>query len=165
LPHRPLEIAAESVDTAGELRMAAVGAAPLALVPRLNALWPTTGEITTYFGEVGPFSPRGHSGLDIATAQGTPVLALDDGAVVEAHWSPNGYGWLIVIAHPAGQETWYAHLARLDVAPGDQVTRGQQIAAVGSTGYSTGAHLHLEVREAGQLRDPLDFLAEANLDH
>jgi murein DD-endopeptidase MepM/ murein hydrolase activator NlpD len=132
-------------------------------LPRFNAIWPTRGQITTYFGEVGPLSPRGHSGLDVAGPMGTPILAMDDGEVLKAYWNADGYGGLVIVGHPSGYETWYGHLARFTVDKGDQVTRGQQIGLMGSTGFSTGPHLHFEVRQDGQLRDPLDFLSEANL--
>jgi len=131
--------------------------------PRFHALWPTEGIITTYFGEVGPLSPHGHSGLDIAAPPGTPVEAVDEGEVLKAYWNEDGYGGLIIIGHPSGYETWYAHLASFEVSKGEKVKRGQEIATMGSTGMSTGSHLHLEVREEGQVLDPLDFLSEANL--
>jgi murein DD-endopeptidase MepM/ murein hydrolase activator NlpD len=133
------------------------------VVPRFHAQWPTVGIITTYFGEVGPLSPRGHSGLDIAAPEGTPITAADDGEVLKAYWNEDGYGGLIIIGHPSGYETWYAHLASFEVAKGDQVKRGQEIARMGSTGLSTGPHLHLEVREDGQIVDPLEFLSEGAL--
>jgi murein DD-endopeptidase MepM/ murein hydrolase activator NlpD len=142
---------------------AAVGPAMRALVPRFNATWPTAGEITTYFGEVSRLSPHGHSGLDIAAPEGWPVVAADDGEVLKAYWNKDGYGGLVVIGHPSGFETWYGHLDRFDVDSGDLVKRGQQIALMGSTGFSTGAHLHFEIRQDGQLCDPLQFLNEANL--
>jgi murein DD-endopeptidase MepM/ murein hydrolase activator NlpD len=133
------------------------------ITPRFHALWPTEGIITTYFGEVGPLSPRGHSGLDIAAPEGTHIVAADAGEVLKAYWSDDGYGGLIIIGHPSGYETWYAHLDNFDVEKGSQVTRGQVIGEMGSTGYSTGPHLHFEVRQDGQIVDPLDFLNEANL--
>jgi len=133
------------------------------VTPRFHALWPTDGVITTYFGEVGPLSPRGHSGLDIAAPEGTPIVAVDDGEVLKAYWNNDGYGGLIILDHPSGYQTWYAHLDGFDVEKGDHVSRGQIIAEMGSTGYSTGAHLHFEVRDDGQLMDPLEFLSEANL--
>lgn len=149
-----------SVDAEPELQIASVAGslAMKPLIPRFNAIWPTRGQITTYFGEVGPTSPRGHAGLDIAAPWGTPVVAADDGEVLKAFWSGDGYGGLVIVAHPSGYETWYAHLARFQVAPGDEVKRGEQIGNMGSTGYSTGPHLHFEVRQDGQLRDPLSFL-------
>ena len=133
------------------------------VVRPFHALWPTEGIITTYFGEVGPLSPRGHSGLDIAAPEGEPILAADEGEVLKAYWNRDGYGGLIVIGHPSGYETWYAHLDRFSVEIGQQVKRGEKIGLMGSTGYSTGSHLHFEVRQDGQVRDPLDFLSEAAL--
>jgi murein DD-endopeptidase MepM/ murein hydrolase activator NlpD len=143
--------------------IAAIGPAMRPLVTEFNAIWPTAGEITTYYGEVGPLSPRGHSGLDIAAPEGTPILAADDGEVLKAYWNEDGYGGLVIIGHPSGYETWYGHLDRFDVEKGDRVKRGQQIALMGSTGFSTGSHLHFEVRQDGQVCDPLTFLKEANL--
>jgi murein DD-endopeptidase MepM/ murein hydrolase activator NlpD len=150
-------------DSGGEMRIAAIGPAMRPLVPQFNALWPTRGLITTYFGEVGPYSPRGHAGIDVAAPQGTPIQAIDDGEVLKAYWNEDGYGGLVIIGHPSGYETWYGHMARFSVEKGQQVKRGEAIGAVGSTGYSTGPHLHFEVRQDGQLIDPLHFLKEANL--
>jgi murein DD-endopeptidase MepM/ murein hydrolase activator NlpD len=134
-----------------------------AVAPVFRATWPTTGIITTYFGEVGPFSPHGHSGVDIAAPLDTPIVAADEGEVLKAYWNDDGYGGLVIIGHPSGYETWYGHLDRFDVEKGQQVKRGQKIGLMGSTGFSTGSHLHFEVRQDGQLRDPLDFLSESSL--
>lgn len=131
--------------------------------PRFHALWPTDGIITTYFGEVGPLSPHGHTGLDVAASEGTPILAADKGEVLKAVWDHTGYGGLIIIGHPSGYETWYAHLDDIEVETGSDVARGQEIGKMGSTGFSTGPHLHFEVREDGQLLDPLDFVSESSL--
>jgi murein DD-endopeptidase MepM/ murein hydrolase activator NlpD len=144
-------------------QIAAIGPAMRPLVREFKAIWPTDGEITTYFGEISRLAPHGHSGVDIAGPEGTPIVAADDGEVIKAYWNRDGYGGLIVIGHPSGYETWYGHLDRFDVEPGDQVTRGQEIALMGSTGFSTGSHLHFEVRQDGQLCDPLTFLKEASL--
>ena len=144
-------------------QIAAIGPAMRPLVTEFNAIWPSAGVITTYFGEIGGLSPRGHSGLDIAAPEGTPIVAAGDGAVLKAYWNEDGYGGLVIIGHPSGYETWYGHLDRFDVHKGDQVKRGQQIALMGSTGFSTGPHLHFEVRQDGQVVDPLTFLTEANL--
>ena len=154
-------VAALPVQT--DQHIASIGPAMRPLVPQFNVLWPSAGIITTYFGEVGPYSPRGHSGLDIAAPEGTPIVAADDGEVLKAYWNEDGYGGLVIIGHPSGYETWYGHLDRFDVAMGDQVKRGEQIALMGSTGYSTGPHLHFEVRQDGQVVDPMTFLTEANL--
>lgn len=134
-----------------------------ALIPTFHALWPAAGQITTYFGEVGPYSPRGHSGIDLAGPWGSPVVAMEVGDVLKAYWNTEGYGGLVVIAHPSGYETWYGHLARLEVEPGQHVERGEEIALMGSSGYSTGSHLHFEVRQDGNLVDPLAFLDQAAL--
>jgi murein DD-endopeptidase MepM/ murein hydrolase activator NlpD len=128
-----------------------------------HALWPTRGLITTYFGELGPLSPRGHSGLDIAGPWGAPVLAADEGQILKAYWNDEGYGGLVIVAHPSGYETWYGHLSSFKVEPGQNVKRGEQIGSLGSTGYSTGPHLHFEVRENGQICDPLNFLLQSAL--
>jgi murein DD-endopeptidase MepM/ murein hydrolase activator NlpD len=151
-----------TADDGGQ-RIAALGPAMRPLVVEFNSIWPTRGEITTYFGEVDRLSPRGHSGLDIAAPEGTPVVAADRGEVLKAYWNKDGYGGLIIIAHPSGYETWYGHLDSFDVDQGQQVKRGEQIGLMGSTGFSTGSHLHFEVRQDGQLRDPLAFLEEAKL--
>ena len=144
-------------------QIAAIGPSMRPLVSQFNAVWPTAGEITTYFGEVGRFSPRGHSGLDIAAPEGTAVVAADEGEILKAYWNEDGYGGLVIVGHPSGYETWYGHLDRFDVDKGDQVKRGQEIGLMGSTGYSTGPHLHFEVRQDGQVCDPLTLLKEANL--
>jgi murein DD-endopeptidase MepM/ murein hydrolase activator NlpD len=133
------------------------------VTPRFPATWPTIGIITTYFGEIGPLSPLGHTGVDIAAPMDTPIVAADDGEVLKAYSSDDGYGALVIIGHAAGYETWYAHLDSIDVDKGQQVKRGQEIGLMGTTGISTGSHLHFEVRQNGQLRDPLDFLHEAGL--
>jgi murein DD-endopeptidase MepM/ murein hydrolase activator NlpD len=121
-------------------------------------VWPTNGEITTHFGEVGPYSPRGHKGLDIAAASGTPIVAAEEGRVKLAAATSDGYGIQVLIEHPDGTETRYAHLSRLAVQSGERVDRGQLIGSMGSTGYSTGPHLHFEVIQDGALRDPMKFL-------
>jgi murein DD-endopeptidase MepM/ murein hydrolase activator NlpD len=146
----------------GELQAAAVGV-PKALPTTFEPQWPTSGEITTYYGERGRFSPSGHTGLDVAAPQGTPIRAAADGEVIKAVFATDGYGGLVIIAHPSGYETWYAHLSRFSVKVGERVARGEQIGLMGSTGFSTGPHLHFEVRQDGQLRDPLKFLSESAL--
>ena len=125
--------------------------------------WPTNGIISTYFGELGELSPRGHSGLDIAGPEGTPIGAADGGEVIKATFTDDGYGGLVIVAHPSGYETWYAHLSRIRVQKGQHVTRGQTLGLRGSTGLSTGPHLHFEVREDGQILNPLAFLKESAL--
>jgi murein DD-endopeptidase MepM/ murein hydrolase activator NlpD len=143
--------------------IASLGPAMRPLHPFFAPIWPSRGEITTHFGESGPLSPRGHSGLDIAADSGTAILAADDGDVLKAYWNEEGYGGLVVIVHVSGYETWYGHMSRFSVEPGEHVRRGERIGSMGSTGYSTGPHLHFEVRRDGELHDPLEFLRESAL--
>lgn len=153
-----------AMQALGDQRTASLPGMRALVVPHFSAIWPTHGIITTYYGEVGPFSPRGHSGIDVAGPRGTPVEAMDSGDVLKAYWDTEGYGGLVVIAHPSGYETWYAHLAALEVEPGQTVHRGEEIGLMGSTGFSTGPHLHFEVRQDGNLVDPMEFLSEDALE-
>ena len=111
----------------------------------------------TLTSEFGPRWGRQHSGLDMALAAGSPVYAAKGGTVT---WSgyKDSYGNLAIIDHGGGMETYYAHCSRLDVEAGQEITAGQQIAAVGSTGNSTGPHLHFEVRVDGVAQDPAPWL-------
>ena len=93
----------------------------------------------------------------MAGAVGEPVLAAGEGRVVRAGWH-GGYGKLVEIAHGKGLTTRYAHLSRLDVKKGDRVKPGEQIGGMGSTGRSTGSHLHYEVRLDGRAVNPMPFL-------
>ncbi len=110
--------------------------------------------LTSGFGERWG---RQHSGIDMALPTGSPVYAAKGGVVTCAAYS-GSYGNLVKIDHGDGMETYYAHCSRLDVVAGQQVEAGQQIAAVGSTGNSTGPHLHFEVRVDGVARDPAQWL-------
>jgi murein DD-endopeptidase MepM/ murein hydrolase activator NlpD len=121
-------------------------------------VWPAHGVITTRFGEVGPYSPRGHAGLDIAAPSGTPIYAAAGERVVLAAMTGGGYGIQVLIEHPDGTETRYAHLSEARVGAGERVRGGELIGRMGSTGYSTGPHLHFEVIRDGAVRDPLRFL-------
>ena len=100
-----------------------------------------------------------HEGLDFAAPRGTAIKAASAGIVVAAGYQ-SGYGKTVEIDHGDGLLTRYAHASELLVKPGDVVERGQQIAKVGSTGRSTGSHLHFEVRVAGKAMDPRTFLGE-----
>ena len=116
--------------------------------------WPTSGQITSGFG---PRWGRMHQGLDIAAPTGRPITAAKSGTVIVAGWS-GGYGQLVVIDHGGGLATAYAHQSRIAVRTGDPVTPGGLVGFVGSTGHSTGPHLHFEVRVNGAARDPLPYL-------
>jgi murein DD-endopeptidase MepM/ murein hydrolase activator NlpD len=97
---------------------------------------------------------RKHLGVDYAAPTGTPVRTVADGVVSFSGWQ-NGYGKTIEIDHGNGKGTLYAHLSRQDVRKGSRVQQGQRIGAVGSTGWSTGPHLHFEFRVNGTHQDPL----------
>lgn len=115
------------------------------------------GRISSRFGEVSSLRRSTHTGLDIAIAQGTPIKVTSDGTVVSATYN-NAYGNLVKVSHGNGIETWYAHTSKMFVKPGQQVKAGDIIAAVGSTGNSTGAHLHLEIRVNGKAINPQKYL-------
>lgn len=100
-----------------------------------------------------------HRAVDVAANQGTPVTAADRGVVVRAGWNDQGYGRFVVIDHKIDYVTLYAHLDRILVHEGDIVGQGQVIGTVGSTGNSTGPHLHFEIRDFGRLTNPLELLA------
>jgi murein DD-endopeptidase MepM/ murein hydrolase activator NlpD len=116
---------------------------------RVPSIWPTEGETTDRYGLRGnPFgggASEFHAGQDISAPHGTPVVAAASGTVREAGWQ-NGYGNVVIIEHGDGLTTRYGHLSKIETAAGKEVTRGQQIGQVGSTGRSTGPHLHYEVR-------------------
>jgi murein DD-endopeptidase MepM/ murein hydrolase activator NlpD len=99
-----------------------------------------------------------HAGIDLAGPVGTPIYATADGVVSEAGYNSGGYGNLIKLNHGRGIETRYGHLSSLAVAPGQRVTRGQVIGRMGSTGRSTGSHLHYEVRIDGRAVNPIPFM-------
>ncbi len=98
-----------------------------------------------------------HTGLDIGIASGTPIYAAEDGVVTCAQWSGN-YGYLVKVQHAGGYETRYAHCSRFAVTVGTEVKKGDVIAYIGSTGRSTGPHIHLEIRHEGKHLNPEDFL-------
>lgn len=110
-------------------------------------IWPAKGMLTSGFGWRWG---RMHKGIDIAAPIGTPVVAAATGTVTYAGWNSGGYGNLVEITHPDGSVTLYAHNNRILVREGQSVEQGQQIAEMGSTGYSTGPHSHFEVHLPGQ---------------
>lgn len=96
---------------------------------------------------------RMHKGIDLAAAMGAPIHATADGVVREAEWA-GGYGRMVAITHPGGSETRYGHMSRFNVVAGQKVRKGDVIGYVGSTGRSTGPHLHYEVLMNGRAIDP-----------
>lgn len=115
---------------------------------------PVTGTITSRFGRR---SGGTHTGLDIANSTGTPIRAAATGTVIYSGYK-GSYGRLIIIAHTNSVQTYYAHCSRLYVSAGQTVNQGEIIAAVGSTGNSTGPHLHLEIRENGVAKNPQNYV-------
>jgi murein DD-endopeptidase MepM/ murein hydrolase activator NlpD len=99
---------------------------------------------------------KAHLGVDYAAESGTPVRTVGDG-LVEFAGEQNGYGNVVVVKHNNTDETFYAHLSRVEVQPGQNVTQGQHIGAVGATGWATGPHLHFEFRVNGVHRDPVQM--------
>lgn len=118
---------------------------------------PTSGVITSRFGAVESVRSGAHSGLDIGAPTGTPIYTVADGTVTFSGVY-GGYGNLVIISHGNGVETYYGHCSALYVSEGQYVSAGENIAAVGSTGNSTGPHLHFEIRSNGQLLNPEEYI-------
>jgi murein DD-endopeptidase MepM/ murein hydrolase activator NlpD len=167
--------AASSADGVGEaVRRGAILSSRLVLIEkRLSTqadqlsltptLAPTVGVLTAGFGNrIDPFTgrPENHTGIDISTPAGNRIVAPANGTVVRVAWE-NGYGRCVEISHGYGVNTTYSHLATARVIEGQRVKRGDVIALVGSTGRSTGPHLHYEVHAAGKPVNPLDFILNA----
>jgi len=124
------------------------------------SIWPTKGFISSRFGSrQDPINGRArfHEGLDISAPRGTPIVAPAKGIVTFCGWK-TGYGKCVEISHGNGLTTFFAHVHKWTVKPGDRVERRQKIAVVGSTGRSTGCHLHYEVRKNGRPRNPARYL-------
>jgi murein DD-endopeptidase MepM/ murein hydrolase activator NlpD len=122
--------------------------------------YPSSGRITSPFGHrVHPILGyrRFHAGVDFGASHGSPIRAADSGVVIFAGWY-GGYGRSVIVNHGGGLTTLYAHASRLYVSEGQTVQRGEAIAAIGSTGLSTGPHLHFEVRVNGNPVDPMGYL-------
>jgi peptidoglycan hydrolase-like protein with peptidoglycan-binding domain len=126
---------------------------PLPASP-LTLAWPINAKATSGFG---PRGNRFHEGIDLPAATGTPVGAAGEGVVTFADWN-DGFGKLVVVAHGSGVVTLYAHLSRISVAPGTRLAAGDVVGRVGTTGHSTGPHLHFEVHVRGAAVDPLSAL-------
>jgi len=116
-----------------------------------NFIWPASGNISTY-------PVWYHMALDIANRAAPPIIAADTGTVTYTGCLGYGYGCHIIIDHANGYQTLYAHLSAIEVNAGQAVAKGQRIGVMGSTGRSTGTHLHFEVRTGGSLANPLNFL-------
>lgn len=144
-----LELAETDLDRRAEL----LGATP--------SIWPARGPLSATFGEredpFGGTATEYHTGIDISADRGQPVFATADGTVESAGWNGD-YGNMVTIDHKFGLSTRYAHLSSFSVRPGEHVERGQVIGLVGSTGRTTGPHLHYELLVNGRLTNPLPLL-------
>lgn len=123
----------------------------------ISLIRPVSGIITSRFGAGSSIRRSSHTGLDIATSTGTPIVAAASGTVTFSGWK-GSYGNMIVISHGNGVQTYYGHCSKLYVSAGTTVSQGQTIATVGSTGNSTGPHLHLEVRVNGVAYNPQNYV-------
>lgn len=126
------------------------------------SIWPTQGYVSSGFGpRISPFTGRQqqHTGIDVAAARGTPILAAADG-VVTFSGRLAGYGEAIVITHGFGFKTFYGHNQKNKVRKGQRVKRGDEIATVGNSGYSTGSHVHYEVIVKGTPVNPLKYVID-----
>lgn len=128
----------------------------LIVKPEPKFIWPVDG------GNVSdPYiSDRNHKGLDIAAPGGTDIYASDSGIVAEAGWNDGGYGYYVMIDHENGYVTLYGHASEVFVSAGDYVSAGDVIAAVGSTGDSTGNHCHFEIRTVDEFCNPEEFIKQ-----
>lgn len=139
-------IISEKVLEEAETEIVVVGTKELSM--------PVYGRITSRFGARWGTT---HKGLDIAAPTGTSIYAAESGKVIFSGWDDGGYGYMIKISHGNGLVTYYAHNSKNYVSVGDYVDKGDVIGAVGSTGYSTGPHVHFEVREDGVAKNPSNF--------
>ncbi|MEZ5361011.1 MAG: M23 family metallopeptidase [Bryobacterales bacterium] len=130
------------------------------------SIWPVPGRINSPFGRrIDPFHGGGgfHAGIDLSAASGTPVVATADGVVADAGWM-GGYGKRVEIKHGKnGLSTVYAHLTEIFATPGQVIRRGEVVGRAGSTGRSTSAHLHYEVRFHGTSVNPYKYLRQADV--
>lgn len=161
VPGAPRQLPVELItpgtpETALELEAARETSNRLSAEGALDPLfiWPISGAVNS------PFGPRGasfHDGIDIAAPAGTPIRAIDAGEVIYSDHL-RGYGNIVIIRHTGGFVSVYAHNEKNLVAEGQQVSRGETIARVGSTGRVTGPHLHFEIRRNNKAEDPLSYM-------
>ena len=130
---------------------------------RQHFIWPTTGRLSGFFGSQRIYQGVAgsyHGGVDIAQPSGTPIVAPADGVVIlaakDAPFTLEGH--LLMIDHGMGLTSAFLHLSRIDVAVGDHITKGQALGAIGTSGRSTGPHLHYEVRVEGQAVNPIPYM-------
>lgn len=150
--------------SSGSAKYAATGSVNTALTTStakaslgISLIRPVSGTITSRFGAGSRIRRSSHTGLDIANSTGTPIVAAASGQVTFSGYK-GSYGNMIVISHGNGVQTYYGHCSKLYVSAGAQVSQGQTIGSVGSTGNSTGPHLHLEVRVNGVAYNPQNYV-------
>ncbi len=130
------------------------------LLSATPSIWPATGHLTSHFGyRLSPFTQVSdfHQAIDIANERGTPIRATAGGTVMFAGWM-GGYGRLVMLNHGYGYSTRYGHCSRILVQPGQRVARGEVVAYMGSSGSSTGDHVHYEVWSKGKPYNPLRYI-------
>lgn len=159
---KPVYFSRSSISGLGSIITLSQNRLPTVVATRRAGNWSapramSAARLTSGFGmRAHPIlgSSRLHLGIDLAAPAGTPVVATSDGIVSTAQWA-GGYGLLVQLDHAGGLQTRYGHLSQLNVASGQHVARGEVIGFVGSTGRSTGPHLHYETRLHGQAVNPL----------
>ena len=154
-----LEVATANVENgAKELKESQENENALAIVNNIKlSVLPVTGRITSRYGERSSLRRSTHTGLDIACNAGTDIKVVSNGTVTFSG-KKGSYGNLIIVDHGNGVETWYGHCSKLYAKVGDTVTAGDVVAAVGSTGNSTGPHLHFEIRINGECVNPQSYV-------
>ncbi len=157
------QLSADRIRIGQVLQLPGSSSSPVAQVSSSyeRPLWPLMGVITQRYSYRGPKS--GHAGLDLAAPTGTPVYAALSGTVTFSGWNVFGYGQLITIRGIDGRDYYYAHNSRRLVSKGQRVRQGQMISRVGSTGNSSGPHLHFEVRRGGTILNPSAILPSSRL--
>ena len=154
-----LEVATANVESgAKEIKENKENENALAIVNNIKlSVLPVTGRITSRYGERSSLRRSTHTGLDIACTTGTDIKVVSNGTVTFSG-KKGSYGNLIIVDHGNGVETWYGHCSKLYAKVGDTVTAGDVVAAVGSTGNSTGPHLHFEIRINGECVNPQNYV-------
>ena len=154
-----LEVATASVESAAkEIKENKENEDAIAIVNNIKlSVLPVTGRITSRYGERSSLRRSTHTGLDIACTTGTDIKVVSNGTVTFSG-KKGSYGNLIIVDHGNGVETWYGHCSKLYANVGNTVTAGDVIAAVGSTGNSTGPHLHFEIRINGECVNPQNYV-------
>ena len=158
-PPKAIKVAKASTrySSTGSVNTATTTGGGRADLGSVSLIQPVSGIISSRFGVRSSIRSSAHTGLDIATSRGTPIKAAASGTVTFSGWK-GSYGNLLVISHADGVQTYYGHCSALYVSAGATVSQGQTVAAVGSTGNSTGPHLHLEVRVNGVAYNPQNYL-------